>query len=104
RPRSAVGRGEPAIMRHPVSLSLLVAATLVFSSTFPTAAHAQTISFVARRDFPLGSQPTSVALGDFDGDGRLDLTVANADSHNVSVLLTNTPAALTTGRGSPASP
>ena len=33
--------------------------------------------------------PSSVALGDFNGDGKLDLVVANASSNNVSVLLGN---------------
>jgi len=31
--------------------------------------------------------PTSVAVGDFNGDGNLDLAVANAGSHNVTILL-----------------
>src|SRR5207244_7714188 len=33
------------------------------------------------------SGPTSVAVGDFNGDGRQDLAVANNGSNNVSVLL-----------------
>lgn len=36
-----------------------------------------------------GSNPTSAAVGDFNGDGKLDLVVANAGSKNVSVLLGN---------------
>ncbi len=53
--------------------------------------HAQGVSFVARRDFSAGSRPSSVAVGDFNGDGRQDLAVANATSSNVSVLINNTP-------------
>ncbi|MBZ5707041.1 MAG: VCBS repeat-containing protein [Acidobacteriia bacterium] len=34
-----------------------------------------------------GFRPKSVAVGDFNGDGKLDLAVANLTSHNVSVLL-----------------
>jgi hypothetical protein len=34
-----------------------------------------------------GTDPYSVAVGDFDGDGDLDLATANYDSNNVSVLL-----------------
>jgi len=41
-------------------------------------------------DFTTGSRPASVAAADFNGDGELDLAVANYKSNNVSVLL-NTP-------------
>ena len=37
--------------------------------------------------FPVGNGPSSVAVGDFDGDGHLDLAIANRDSNNVTVLL-----------------
>jgi len=36
-------------------------------------APAQTVSFIARQDFAVGSRPTSVAVGDFNGDGVPDL-------------------------------
>src|SRR5262245_24190446 len=35
------------------------------------------------------SSPFSVAAGDFNGDGTLDLAVANSSSNNVSILLGN---------------
>ena len=47
------------------------------------------VSFLDRRDFPVGADPRSVAVGDFNGDGRPDLAVANSGSNNVSVLLGN---------------
>src|SRR6516164_6716318 len=39
--------------------------------------------------YPTGTNSSSVAIGDLNGDGRLDLAVANADSNTVSVLLGN---------------
>jgi hypothetical protein len=48
-------------------------------------------TFQAPRSFPAGSEPTSVAVGDFNGDGTLDLAVTNfiQTSDTVSVLLGN---------------
>jgi sugar lactone lactonase YvrE/predicted Fe-Mo cluster-binding NifX family protein len=43
-------------------------------------------SFAAKVDFATGSFPRSVAIGDLDGDGKLDLIVANAGSNTVSVF------------------
>nr|WP_162143083.1 FG-GAP-like repeat-containing protein [Pedobacter glucosidilyticus] len=43
-------------------------------------------SFAAKVDFTTGSTPTSLALGDLDGDGRTDIGVANYSSNSVSIL------------------
>jgi len=37
----------------------------------------------------VGTNPTSVVLGEFNGDGKADLAVANGGSNNVSILLSN---------------
>ncbi len=37
--------------------------------------------------YGVGSYPTSVAIGDLNGDGKADLAVANYDDKTVSVLL-----------------
>src|SRR5262245_30698748 len=55
----------------------------------PVTAGAQAVSFIAGRDFVPGHGPFSVAVGDFNGDGKADLAVANEFSNNVSVLLGN---------------
>ena len=46
-------------------------------------------TFQPKVDYETGTYPTSVAVGDFNGDGRADLAVANSVSNNVSVLLGN---------------
>jgi hypothetical protein len=43
-------------------------------------------SFAARVDFTTGSGPSSVAIGDVDGDGKPDLAVANGNGNTVSVF------------------
>jgi hypothetical protein len=40
-------------------------------------------------DYATGTQPSSVAAGDFNGDGKLDLVIANTQDGTVSVLLGN---------------
>jgi FG-GAP-like repeat/Calx-beta domain/MBG domain (YGX type) len=44
----------------------------------------------ASTSFSVGTNPTSVAIGDLNSDGKLDLAVANDGSNTVSVLLNTT--------------
>ncbi|MGE0881913.1 MAG: beta strand repeat-containing protein [Blastocatellales bacterium] len=50
------------------------------------ACNATTI-FTNAADVGVGSAPTSVAIGDFDGDGKQDFAVANLNSNTVSIRL-----------------
>ena len=45
-----------------------------------------TISFAAKVDFSVGTNPTNVTIGDFDTDGLPDIAVANQYSTFISVL------------------
>jgi hypothetical protein len=44
-------------------------------------------TFAARKDYATGDEPTFVALGDVDGDGRVDIVTLNGSAETVSVLL-----------------
>ncbi len=44
------------------------------------------ISFAANVDFPTGSYPQGLAIGDLDGDGKPDLAIANNNDNTVSLL------------------
>jgi hypothetical protein len=46
-------------------------------------------TFRAAVNYDVGSLPSSAAVGDFNGDGKLDVAVTNAGNNNVSVLLGN---------------
>src|SRR5207248_320280 len=46
-------------------------------------------TFAAAVNYGAGTTPQSVAIGDFNGDGKADLAVANINSNNVSILLGN---------------
>ena len=52
-----------------------------------TAGHAQPVTFSAAANFAVGVDALSVAVGDFNGDGKLDLAMANFSSDTVSILL-----------------
>jgi hypothetical protein len=56
-----------------------------------TAPGANTVSFAPRQSFAAGPAPVAVAVGDFNGDHKLDLAIANSTSSGtVSVLLNTT--------------
>src|SRR4029077_2338136 len=65
-------------------LSLLV---VMLGGLLEPEASAQAVSFAPKTDFGTGMQPNSVAKGDFNGDNKLDLAVANFADATVSILL-----------------
>src|SRR6266581_6915083 len=72
-------------------LSLLVAATSSLLLAFPNRTLAQTPLFNPQTEYVAGSQqgPSNIVVGDFNGDGKLDLAVTDYSNNNVSVLLGN---------------
>ncbi len=77
--------------RSPLSSWLLLAAWLPALPLLcsPVAEASTQPLFAPAVSFPTGARPTSVAAGDFNADGRLDVAVTNANSNTVSVFLGN---------------
>jgi len=79
------------LVKGPVSLPTVAAFVALLSGLFhsrPTMADGcPAPSFAAARVFPAGFHPGSLAVGDFNGDGRLDSAVVNVDSRCISVLM-----------------
>jgi hypothetical protein len=75
---------EVPMSRRPKALSfvpgflLLLLHSTAFGSSYKAAGH-----------YAVGNHPVAIAAGDFRGDGRVDLVVANSGSKTVSVLLGN---------------
>ena len=56
---------------------------------FEVTPSSSSIALSAPSAFGAGTNPDSAAVGDFNGDGKMDLAVANEGSDNVSILLGN---------------
>ena len=85
------GDGRPDLATANDSSSTV---SILLNTTAPGSA---TPSFAANTDFPTGPNPLAVAFGDFDGDGRPDLAVADLTSPNkISILLNSTAPGSTT--------
>ena len=65
-------------------------ATMFSNTTAPGAAHPTFYSQSPSFPFFAGSEPFSVAVADFNGDGKPDFVVDNSESQNVSVFLNTT--------------
>lgn len=61
-------------------------------SIFRNTSTAGVISFATKMDFATGNNPSSISIGDIDGDGKLDLSVANYGDTTASVLINTSTA------------
>jgi hypothetical protein len=67
-------------------LTAFLIAVIAAVAFVPSLARAQ-VYLYGRADFPGGVDPAGLVVADFNGDGRLDLAVTNAQNNQVSILL-----------------
>jgi hypothetical protein len=77
------------MIHHPLPQMRLAVILLLLSLALPVSLSAQSL-FASHRDYAVGSNPDAIDVGDFNGDGRLDLAVANWTANTVSILLATT--------------
>src|ERR1043166_1021668 len=68
---------------------LKFAGLIFFFAFLPSVSSAQSITFAKVVNIKAGAAPRSVALGDFNRDGKPDVAVANSNSKTVTVLRGN---------------
>jgi hypothetical protein len=71
----------------PIRFFSILALVVVFFTSILSAQSSPV--FNGPRDYPVGTSPNSMVVGDFNGDGRPDIATANHGSNNISVLLQN---------------
>ncbi len=71
------------------NLRVFIVAISIFLLLLGKPANLAAIEFAAAKSYPVGTNPQAIAVGDFNGDGKPDLAVANFGSNNVSVLINN---------------
>src|SRR2546425_9830025 len=86
-----MGKGVPTMLGQGRFSGAILLALFVFSHSASSA----TIGFKPAVNYPVGTNPVAVAAGDFNGDGTVDLAIANngnpgaGDDGSVSILLGN---------------
>jgi hypothetical protein len=81
---------------------VMVISALLVSSCSPSRSKPHDL-FMEPVNSPIkvGSAPNSIAVGDFNGDGKPDLAIPNAGNNNITILLGNRTGGFTQSKGSP---
>lgn len=76
-------------MMIPRGVFMVLLATLVLWSSYPSSLEAQSLDFSPVQTLQAGLAPSAIVAKDFNDDGKLDLAIANANDNFVSICLGN---------------
>jgi uncharacterized repeat protein (TIGR01451 family) len=62
-------------------------AVSIFLAVLGSSRNLAAVDFAAAKSYAVGTSPAAIATGDFNGDGKVDIAVANTGSRDVSILL-----------------
>src|SRR5215831_4404637 len=78
--------GEVPMRQDLRTISVVVSILLAILGSSPNLA---AVDFAATKSYAVGTSPAAIVVGDFNGDGKVDIAVANTGSSDVSILLGN---------------
>jgi uncharacterized repeat protein (TIGR01451 family) len=70
-------------------LKTICAAVPILVAALGNSPNLMAVDFAAAKSYAVGTSPAAIAVGDFNGDGKVDIAVANTGSSDVSILLGN---------------
>jgi hypothetical protein len=88
------------MMVNKLAFTVMITAMITVNCGMPSSGVTSTAA-ATNLQFSVGSAPGSVEIADFNGDGKLDIVVANEQSDNATVLLGDGKGGFTEAKGSP---
>ncbi len=101
RRRWRITSGGPIGCSSSAGNGVAIAATVVIEALESRLCLSASFTAAPGSPFSVGTDPHIAAVGDFNGDGKLDLAVTNANDNTLSILLGNGSGGFTPAPGSP---
>jgi hypothetical protein len=88
-------------MMNKLAFTVIIMAAMTVNCDTSSSSGITSTWAAANLQFPVGAAPGSVEIADFNGDGKLDIVIANEQSRNVTILLGDGKGGFREAKGSP---